>query len=249
MKFVCVPGTKVLFCVWDTRVQDYEAYAKKASTSVDDSWIKPEHWGVLVTPDRTCPVVNVSRSDAHAFCGWLTTMEQREGRLPQGARYRLPEDEEWSVAVGLEGEHGATPKARSSRMKDVYPWGTQWPPPPDAGNYADLTFRSSFTNNAFIAAYRDGFATTSPVGSFGPNKFGLFDMGGNVWQWCESEYSPGSKTYVLRGGSWLDGGVTASLPSSRRIGASSGVRVVCCGFRVVLAEGSHTRADISIPPQ
>jgi formylglycine-generating enzyme required for sulfatase activity len=51
-----------------------------------------------------------------------------------------------------------------------------------------------------IGNYHDGFVFTSPVGSFPPNKFGLYDMGGNAWQYCEDAYGGG--LYVLRGGSF-----------------------------------------------
>ena len=50
--------------------------------------------------------------------------------------YRLPTDAEWSIAVGLDHETGDTPKDKNEKIKGVYPWGTQWPPPQGAGNYS-----------------------------------------------------------------------------------------------------------------
>jgi formylglycine-generating enzyme required for sulfatase activity len=53
-----------------------------------------------------------------------------------------------------------------------------------------------------IAGYNDDFVNTSPVGSFAANRFGLYDMGGNVWQWCEDWFDKDQKDRVLRGAAW-----------------------------------------------
>ena len=75
-----------------------------------------------------------------------------------------------------------------------------------------------------IKGYNDGFAWTSPVGSFGANKLGLYDMGGNVWEWCLDWWNPEQKAKVLRGGSWYNGALKLSLLSSCRIHAERGER-------------------------
>jgi hypothetical protein len=57
------------------------------------------------------PVVGVSWYDAKAFCEWLTLRERAAGRLPPDREYRLPTDNEWSVAVGLNEDPAKSPKA------------------------------------------------------------------------------------------------------------------------------------------
>ena len=107
MKFVPVPGTDVQFCIWETRVKDYAAYAA-ANAGVDGSWKNPFP-GLKFKQADTHPVVEVSWEDAVAFCEWLTKKEMATGKIKTGQRYRLPTDAEWSVAVGLGREGGNTP--------------------------------------------------------------------------------------------------------------------------------------------
>jgi len=224
MRFVSVDGTPVLFCIWETRVQDYRAYAEVMS-GIDGRWKNP---GFAQT--ATHPVVNVSWEDATAFCSWLTEKERREGKLPMSARYRLPTDAEWSWAVGIGShERPGTPKEKGNRLKGGYPWGTTWPPPNGAGNYAP-------------SLGADSFEFTSPVGSFAANAHGLFDLGGNVWEWCE-DFLDGTRgpqrpagIRVLRGGSWNFSG-PAHLLSSYRNGVAQGARSEAIGFRLVLEMG------------
>jgi hypothetical protein len=232
MKFVHVPDTDVLFCIWETRVKDYAAYAN-ANGGVDGSWKNPEWMNQKVTPTEDCPVVNVSWEDARAFCDWLTKKDRDAGKIPRDAYYRLPTDAEWSVAVGLGREDGNSPKDKDGKIKDVYPWGKEFPPPNGAGNFADISAKAKFTNWTIIEGYRDGFATTAPVGSFKPNRFGLYDMGGNVWEWCEDKYDSSGSSRVLRGASWLIRDSSGLLSSFRSSGGPAG-RGVSVGYRCVL---------------
>ena len=218
MRFVPVAGTKVLFGVWDVRVQDYHAYAV-ANSGLDNSWQNPGF-----AQGDSHPVVNVSWDDAKGFCQWLTEQERADGIISSSQSYRLPTDAEWSVAVGLGNESGSTPKEKDDQIKDVYPWGTSWPPPSGAGNY-DPSLNV------------DSFAKTSPVGSFAPNQFGLSDMGGNVWQWCEDFYDGNSGARVLRGASWY-GSDPRYLLSSYRGSYAPDYRGLNFGFRCVLVGGS-----------
>ena len=213
MRFVPVADMRVLFSVWDTRVQDFEAFVaatnydatggmmsigKGGWTEGEATWREP---GFSQGP--THPVVGVSWNDAKKFCEWLTRREQGSGMLPHERIYRLPTDAEWSVGVGLQGEEGTNPIEKNGKI-ELYPWGKEWPPPKGAGNYAG---EEAKTGNwparwSVIEGYNDGYPRTSPVGSFAPNGNGLYDMGGNVWQWCEDRYFESQPYRVVRGASW-----------------------------------------------
>ncbi len=214
MKFVAVPGTKVQFCIWPTRAQDFEAYTK--AQNIDRKWADP-----ALGPAH--PVVNVSWKDAKAFCAWLTEHERKAGKIPEGSYYRLPTDEEWSVAVGIaDKEQGATLSDKMWSVK-LYPWGEDKRPPKNFGNY--------------LAEWMvDDFEKTSPVGSFPPNAFGLYDMSGNVSQWCEGQLdAKATDRRLIRGCSWNRSGHPYSWSSYRAHGDLdhwSDDR----GFRVVLAK-------------
>lgn len=222
------PVGDVEFCVWQTRVKDFEVFAKAVNLK-STGWRSP---GFKQGPDH--PVVNVTWVEAIAFCKWLTDLEHKEGTLPPPQFYRLPTDLEWSKAVGLAEETGKTPEARDMGIADVFPWGTQWPPPPNSGNYTGEETGSDVA----IKSYDDGFAWTSPVGSFPANKLGLYDMGGNVWQWCMDQWNNDSKAKVLRGASWYNGALKLSLLSSCRVHASPESSTDNYGFRIVRASDS-----------
>jgi len=244
MKFVPVPilggptgGQRVLFSVWDTRVQDYEVFVKETKRG----WPKPDF-----EQGPTHPAVNVSWEDAQLFCQWLTGREQAAGRLPVEWRYRLPSDHEWSCAVGIGAREDPAklPSEKDHQVNDAFPWGAQWPPPKGGGNYAGEELRPALAVRKYknigdvIAGYNDGFENTSPVGSFAANQFGLYDMGGNVWQWCEDWRDKDQKNRVMRGASWffyrrLD------LQSSCRVPGAPDYRNGNVGFRCVLGASAR----------
>ncbi|MDB6172421.1 MAG: c-type lectin fold [Chthoniobacteraceae bacterium] len=223
MKFL--PVGKVLFSIWPTRFSDFEAYAT-ATKFRSKLWKTTD---AKQAPDH--PVVYVSWLDAMSFCNWLTEKEHQEGTLPANQRYRLPHDLEWSAAIGLAQENGETPAARDMGVPNIYPWGDAWPPTAGAGNYAGEETRMA----AAIKGYKDEFPQTSPVGSFLPNSNGLYDMGGNVWQWCMEAWSAGdAKSKVLRGASWSDGRLKPALLSSCRIRSQQDNKAENFGFRCVI---------------
>jgi formylglycine-generating enzyme required for sulfatase activity len=146
--------------------------------------------------------------------------------------------------VGLADEKGNSPSEKSGRIEGAYPWGKEWPPPRGAGNYCDAAFFEKYrdpyklTAESYIQGYDDGYADTSPVGSFAAKKFGLYDMGGNVWQWCEDWYDNSQKTRVLRGAS-LTAVDPHRISSSFRYGLAGDSRYINYGFRCVLTLASR----------
>jgi eukaryotic-like serine/threonine-protein kinase len=214
MKFV--PLGDIQISVWETRVQDYEAFCRATG----------RHFEPADFPQTaTDPAVKVSWFDAMAFCKWLTEKEHDENLIEDRQVYRLPTDLEWSIAVGLVNEGGATPQARDGKIKNEFPWGKQWPAPNGAGNYAAATGR------------RRG--ATMPVGSFKPNSLGLYDLGGNIWEWCLDTYKGGNSATgrdwgVLRGGSWATSD-RLEMQSSYRNVVDRNDRDVIYGFRCTLA--------------
>ena len=233
MKFVPVPITggptdrkRVLFSVWDTRVQDYAALVAE-NPSVNKKWKDTGFKGEKQGP--THPVVNVSWEEAKAFCEWLTKKERAAGNLGPEEEYRLPTDHEWSCAVGIGEREDAntSPSEKNSVIPDVYPWRGAWPPPKGAGNYvSDLRV--------------DDYKFTSPVGSFAANSHGVYDIGGNVWQWCEDWYDGEHNYRAVRGASWFTS-VPAYLLASYRACRAPTDRLGYFGFRCVLAPVADAR--------
>ncbi|GAK53565.1 hypothetical protein U14_04831 [Candidatus Moduliflexus flocculans] len=202
------------------------------------------------------PVVMVSWDDAQAFIEWLNTThpfplpggENQDNSPPgrgKGWVFRLPSEAEWEYAC-------------RAGTETIRYWGDD-PKHDLAGKYAnvgDASFVAAFPKLAeqlkkdykwMAHACDDGYAVTSPVGKFKPNAFGLYDMLGNVWEWCQDSYvsyngtpKDGSaygslgdkKAKLLRGGSWV------TRPDFAR-GAVRGWLVPDCqfdglGFRVVV---------------
>ncbi len=168
------------------------------------------------------PVVNVSYNDAVAFCRWLSAKEGRD--------YDLPTEAEWEYACR------AGTKARFCVGNDVEALER-------AGNVADASFARQFPGFLTIGG-DDGHLFTAPVGKFARNPWGLYDLHGNVWEWCKDGPRPYTKqavkdpvgpdgpTRVQRGGSWFDD--PDNCRCSKRVASPAADRDAYKGFRVVL---------------
>jgi formylglycine-generating enzyme len=176
------------------------------------------------------PVVNVSWNDAVAFCTWLSRKEAKT--------YRLPTEAEWEYACRA----GTT--SRYSCGDD--PEGLV-----AAGNIADGTAKAKYPSLTTIVA-RDGYVYTAPVGRFKPNSWGLYDMHGNVWEWCSDAYDSDyykrspvddprcadvNSLRVYRGGGWrIEPRDARSAYRGRREAA---YRRAIVGFRVARVESAR----------
>ena len=148
------------------------------------------------------PAVYVSWDDAKAFCDWLSQNTAKQ--------YCLPTEAQWEYAC------------RAGTTTERY-WGDDDETMGQYANVADRTAKTKFPewgkmfaeHNADFAATDDGCAVSAPVGRFRPNRFGLHDMLGNVWEWCSDGYGPYESgrvrnptgpasvaSRVVRGGSW-----------------------------------------------
>lgn len=216
MRFVAVPGTHVWMSVWETRVGDWKSFSN--STGTGNAWRNSMEYDQPVSRGDDEPVTRVSWSASKAFCDWLTSQEQASGLIPRGSKYRLPTDLEWSAAAGLYDEPGASPRDRAGKNISLFPWGTTYPPPPGAGNYRGMEFPRRFPQDAFppVPNLDDGYPVTSPVGSFTPNPLGIFDLGGNVFEWCADRYAPGDPRVVARGACYITSAPSELLVSFRR---------------------------------
>lgn len=241
MKFVPIPNTNILMCIHETRRQDYAAYAGEVN-GVNEAWKNQSHKGVEVGHENTHPVVAVSWDDANSFCRWLG---KKEGRV-----YRLPSDQEWSVALGIAEQenfaNGVLPEKRSGLLPAHFPWKGAFPPKSTekAGNYGDIAFYKAFSQDPHFEDYLDGYSTTAPVMSYEPNKLGIYDLGGNVWEWVQDKWNGKIEDQVSRGGSWFSCG--NDMRSTARDHRPPGHRYMSRGFRCVL-EIAGTQLAASTP--
>jgi formylglycine-generating enzyme required for sulfatase activity len=193
------------------------------------------------------PVINITWNDAVAFANWLS---HREGR-----RYRLPTEAEWEYACRAETttiySNGDDPESLAAvgNVNDA-PREAFWNSLPRHEGLAKQVPRSK----RFLILARDGFVFTAPVGHFQPNSFGLFDMHGNVAEWCSDWYQKGfyaklrssdpsgptTAIYrVIRGGSWNYD--YAFARSANRNGEKPDLRTDDLGFRLALDVGVQTQ--------
>ncbi|MDJ0647094.1 MAG: formylglycine-generating enzyme family protein [Xenococcaceae cyanobacterium MO_188.B19] len=201
----------------------------------DPSDFKEDYEGI----DRwTRPVESISWEEAKEFCDRLSKKTKRE--------YRLPTEAEWEYACrGVKGQD-LTVEEWNEKYHQAFHFGETIST--ELANYRgtddeSLGWKGSY-GRGVKGIYRE---QTTPVGYFKvANNFGLSDMHGNVWEWCEDDYhdsyndapnngtawlSELSSTKVIRGGSW--GSDPDFCRSAFRYGYSRDDRYYIIGFRVV----------------
>jgi formylglycine-generating enzyme required for sulfatase activity len=140
--------------------------AEKVLERTDDSFVRTADADFVAAQfGNRDPVMCVNWDDAKAYVAWLSKIT--------GKSYRLPTESEWEYA------------ARAGSKGTRY-WGDELDSSCQFGNFADQTGAAALGWDKTpdkIFPCSDGHVYTSPVGSFKPNAFGLYDMLGNVWEW------------------------------------------------------------------
>jgi sulfatase modifying factor 1 len=205
---------------YEVTFEEYEAFCHDSGHSIP---VDPRY-GAQPDPSMlgpTLPVMNVSRDEAERFCQWLSKNT--------GKKFRLPTEAEWEKA------------ARGGLEKKTYPWGNE--PPAE-----EEVFRANFGPGLDHFVWKkDGYEYSAPVATYPPNGYGLYDMAGNLWEWCYDGYertyyrdSPyknpqgpqprGNPKGIIRGGSY--GSASKHLRCAKRYAIHSGNRDCLVGFRI-----------------
>jgi sulfatase modifying factor 1 len=198
------------------------------------SWVKGASW-----QHPQGPASNISGRENYpvVHISW-----EDANAYAKWAGKRLPTEAEWEFA------------ARAGLSNQPFTWGSE---PVDKGKLKTNVWQGNFPNRNLLA---DGFAGSAPVRSFAPNAYGLYDMAGNVWEWCSDWYNadyyaqcankttkdpagagssydpeePSMPKRVVRGGSFLcHASYCASYRVSARMKTSPDTGLEHTGFRCV----------------
>jgi formylglycine-generating enzyme required for sulfatase activity len=188
------------------------------SEDCEDESLGVIHFGhpeYMTLNEENQPVVEVSWQDARKYAAWLSSISN--------TTIVLPSEEQW--------EYAARAGTTTTRF-----WGNE--PERACEGYANVYDRTIQDKTAVSGWVQcsDGYAVSAPVGSFKQNPFGLYDMLGNVWEWCTNELeNPGNskakKLRAFRGGGWYY--LPAHVRSAHHLYADQDSRAFNIGFRLV----------------
>jgi formylglycine-generating enzyme required for sulfatase activity len=187
------------------------------------------------------PVVQVSWNDACAFCEWLSKRT--------GMTVALPTEAQWEYAC-------------RAGTKTACFWGDDPAGCQGWANVADQSLKRMLPSDPenSCVAWDDGFVFTSPAGSFKANAFGLFDMIGNVAQWCKDRYGDygtepatdpmggiAGNVHIVRGASWNSFSQGDFRSACRSACFATNYRNERYGFRIVSELSEQSGGGDGIP--
>jgi formylglycine-generating enzyme required for sulfatase activity len=236
-----VYGSGVTYCSTSSAPSGYPNYGEFSQIGFSNNTFSIRTKGGKDMTNH--PMVIVSLYGAVAYCNWRS---QQEGNEPcynlstwecdfSKKGYRLATEAEWEYAArgGLDGNRFPRADTITHNQANYY-------------SDSSLGYDTSLTRD-YHPFWNDGIMPyTSLVGSFPANGYGLYDMAGNVWEWCNDWYSetyysssptnnptgPTTGYRVVRGGSWGDSSFGCRV--SYRSGGFPYIRTYDLGFRVVL---------------
>lgn len=200
---------------YEVTVKDFRAFLTETNYKSEPDREGEWDWGWILKPESSeirkkstvidgfslkdeHPILFVTWNEAAAFCEWLSKKEH--------AQYRLPTEAEWEYAC------------RAGTM-GRYQTGDDPETLVQVGNVADKTLKQAGFFTAWTIDAEDRYVCVAPPGRFAPNAFGLYDMHGNAWEWCQDWYRIDAyedsgvndpqgpdfgRSRVRRGGSWAE---------------------------------------------
>ncbi|MBC7775381.1 MAG: formylglycine-generating enzyme family protein [Phycisphaerae bacterium] len=161
-----------------------------------DQWTEVMGYNPSHFTGVTLPVEQVSWEEVQLF---IKNLNEKTGK-----HYRLPTEAEWEFAAGG-GSKNRTKYAGTNNPLELHKFANFYHP--KTGTPIPIV------NGEFVYPPTDGYQTTAPVKNYKPNSLGIYNMSGNVWEWCQDRYLPydGCRSHdaalisrVVRGGSWVN---------------------------------------------
>lgn len=205
----------------DVEKRDAETQTGCFGPDQDGNWnrVDGSHWNKPPFPEdflqsEKHPAVCVSYNDALAYIDWLNETlrlpvdackrkdakpDEAEPSQEGGVFQSVAECYAYRLSTEAEFEY-----ALNARIRQNYPWGDD--SQCDHANGADAKLRDDASQSDLrYAECNDGQAYTAAVGSFSPNRFGLYDLSGNTWEWTQDCWNGSYNGAPLDGSAWLDG--------------------------------------------